>query len=131
MDIRTEGRQRNQTDLFEQVEESLPPLEQVGQVLPVLSLRVQHVVKELSPQLRGERVQGIRLRGIAHLDLPPPLEVVLDNPLVLDGADLDVLAEEEAVGRAGDAKVVQVVFALATLRTCLWFGCLVDGLTIM
>ena len=51
--LETEGRQRNQTDLFEQVEESLPPLEQVGQVLPVLSLRVQHVVKELSPQLRG------------------------------------------------------------------------------
>lgn len=66
-----------------------------------------------------------------HLDLPPPLEVVLDDPLVLHCADLNVLAEEEAVGRAGDAKVVQVVFALAALSTRLSISCLVVGLTII
>ena len=88
-----------------------------------------------------------------HLDLPPPLEVVLHDPLVLhranlgkgqdevvdeedddddvedahDDPHLDVLPEEETVGRASNPEVVQVVLALPALSTVLGSGSICFG----
>ena len=61
----------------------------------MVSVRIQKAVKELQPEL----------------GLPASLEVPLDDPSVLDGAHLYVLAEEEAVRTAGNAVQVEVVLA--------------------
>ena len=54
----------------------------------IVRLGVQHVVKELSPHLEGGCQGHDGGQKDPHLDLPPPLEIVLHDPLILDSAHL-------------------------------------------
>ena len=73
--------------LIKKAQKPFSPFEKAWKILLFFSLWVQHVIKELCPQL-GAKTMKRQKSTKENLDLPPPLEVVLYHPLVLHSAHL-------------------------------------------
>jgi len=88
---------------LKEIQQPLSPDQQRRQAVLFFPLRVEHVVKELLPEL----------------DLPPALEGALHHPPVLHGSHLDILSEQQAVRCTCNAKVIQMVFPCSSSSSVL------------